>query len=50
MEETFQLRLTRQDRQSFERSARSRRMSLAAFLREAGREVTSPQLVDMLSG
>ncbi len=38
MEETFQLRLTRQDRQLFERSARSRRMSLAAFLRQAGRE------------
>jgi uncharacterized protein (DUF1778 family) len=38
MEETFQLRLTRRDRQLFERSARSRRMSLAAFLREAGRE------------
>ncbi len=38
MEETFQLRLTRRDRQTFERSARRRRMSLAAFLREAGRE------------
>lgn len=38
MEETFQLRLPRRDRQTFERSARSRRMSLAAFLREAGRE------------
>ena len=38
MEETFQLRLTRQDRQVFERSARRRRISLAAFLREAGRE------------
>jgi len=41
MEETFQLRLTRRDRQAFERSARSRRMSLAAFLREAGREKTA---------
>ena len=38
MEETFQLRLTRGDRQTFERSARSSKMSLAAFLREAGRE------------
>jgi len=38
MEETFQLRLTRRDRQRFERSARANKMSLAAFLREAGRE------------
>ena len=38
MEETFQLRLARRDRQMFERSARRRGMSLAAFLREAGHE------------
>ncbi len=38
MEETFQLRLTRQDRQLFKRSARRRGISLAAFLREAARE------------
>ena len=37
MEETFQLRLSRHDRQMFERCARSRKMSLAAFLREAAR-------------
>jgi hypothetical protein len=38
MEDTFQMRLSRRDRQAFERSARARKLSLAAFLREAGRE------------
>jgi len=38
MEDTFQLRMTRQERQLFERSARSCKVSVAAFLREAGRE------------
>src|SRR5258708_16962305 len=41
MEETFQMRLKRRDRQEFERSARSLKMSLAAFLREAAREKAS---------
>jgi len=41
MEDTFQMRLSRRDRQAFERSARARRLSLAAFLREAGREKAS---------
>ena len=41
MEDTFQMRLSSQDRQAFERSARAKRLSLAAFLREAGREKAS---------
>ncbi len=38
METTFQLRLALRDKQLFERSARGSGMSLAAFLRQAGRE------------
>ena len=38
MKDTFQMRLSRRDRHAFERSARARKLSLAAFLREAGRE------------